>query len=135
MKKSTNIGAMIAAITLGAIISMGCHSTGDRYERSTGQYIDDKALASAVEDALENHPIYKLDEVVVNAYRGTVQLSGFVSSQEQKDEAGEVASQATGALNVENNISIRPGPLQQPEGDATDRQQPSSADQSESTEP
>jgi len=124
MKNSTRTGAVLVAITLGAMGSMGCHSTGDRYERSTGQYIDDKALAKTVKDALENHPVYKLDAVEVSAYRGTVQLSGFVSTQGQKDEAGEVAAQGVGVLKVENNISIRPGPLQQQDGEGTDRQQP-----------
>jgi hypothetical protein len=115
MKTNTRFGALVAAILLGAVASMGCHSPGSRHERSTGQYIDDKGLAKDVRSALKNNPVYKLDEVNVSAFRGTVQLSGFVSIEDQQRRAGEIASDVPGVQNVENNISLTPGPLRQQE--------------------
>jgi hypothetical protein len=115
MKTNTRFGALVAVILLGAVASMGCHSPGSRHERSTGQYIDDKGLAKDVESALKNNPVYKLDEVNVSAFRGTVQLSGFVSIEDQQRRAGEIASEIPGVRSVENNISIKPGPLRQRE--------------------
>jgi hypothetical protein len=115
MKINTRVGALVAAITLGAMASTGCHSTGSTHERSTGQYIDDKGLAKDVRSALKNNPVYKLDEVNVSSFRGTVQLSGFVSIEDQQRRAGEIASEIPGVRSVENNISIKPGPLRQQE--------------------
>lgn len=113
--KITSLNALTVAVMLSAMASIGCHSTGNQYERSTGQMVDDKALASSVKDALKDNPVYKLDEVVVNAFRGTIQLSGFVSTEAQQQRAGEIAEEVIGVQNVENNISIKPGPLRQQE--------------------
>jgi hyperosmotically inducible periplasmic protein len=114
MKKSMHIAGVVALILLGGMAVTGCHSTGSQYERSTGRYIDDKAIEGDVEGALEDNPVYKLDEVTVKAFRGTVQLSGFVSTQEQKERASEIASKVPGVLRVENNISVKMPPFQQP---------------------
>jgi osmotically-inducible protein OsmY len=78
--------------------------------RSTGRYIDDKAIAARVEDALEDDPLYKYDHIRAAVYRGTVQLNGFALNEAQKQRAGEIASHVAGVLSLENNISIAPEP-------------------------
>jgi hypothetical protein len=123
MRITPKIGALLAAVTLGAVASTGCHSTGSRYERSTGQYVDDKAMVRNVEEALENDPVYKLDEVRVTSYRGTVQLSGFVTSEEQLERAGEIAADVPGVQTVDNNVSIKPAPLRQRESTRQEQEQ------------
>ena len=104
---------LVIALAIGAMAWTGCRTVGTEYERSTGQYIDDKTLVSRVQDALKADPVYKLDEVTVHTFRKTVQLSGFVSSQEQKDRAGDIATHVAGVQSVENNLSLKPSPLQQ----------------------
>lgn len=123
MRSSMHIAGVVALILLGGMVTTGCHSTGSQYERSTGQYIDDKAIEGDVETALEDNPVYKLDDVTVEAFRGTVQLSGFVSTQEQKERASEIASNVPGVLRVENNISVKPAPLQQTTGPGAQAEQ------------
>lgn len=110
MKKNLMIACLAACLGLpiaGAIF-FGC-AAGDQYSRSTGEYIDDKALTRRVNGALDDSPQYKLDDVDVKSYRGNVQLSGFVNSEEQKERAGEIARTVEGVLSVANNISIKPG--------------------------
>src|ERR1700722_12364502 len=68
--------------TVAVTTLTGC--AGDQYNRSTGQYIDDKSLTVRVHDALSNNSEYKFDNVNVNIYRGTVQLSGWVNTSDQK---------------------------------------------------
>ncbi len=105
--KLVSVSAMLGvafSLCLGGVA--GCAST--HANRSTGQYIDDKAVTERVKDALENSPVYKLDEVVVTTFRGTVQLSGFVTTEKQKEQAGKVAQQVPGVKNVENNITVKP---------------------------
>jgi osmotically-inducible protein OsmY len=83
----------------------GC--AGNQYDRSTGQYIDDKSLTVRVHDALHDNPDYKFDDVDVNIFRGTVQLSGFVNLADQKSKAESIAKGVEGVKEVVNNISIK----------------------------
>ncbi len=47
------------------------------------------------------------DDVQVEAADGKVTLSGTVDSQEEKDRIGEIASDAAGEDNVENNLEVK----------------------------
>jgi hyperosmotically inducible protein len=84
----------------------GC--AGSANERSTGQYIDDKTMQHQVRDALSDNAEYKFDNVNVDVYRGTVQLSGFVQNAEQKSKANDIAKSVQGVKDVQNNISLQP---------------------------
>ena len=99
---------MVEPLCLGALIlgSSGCMTADERHGRSAGRYIDDKAIAAEVKDVLEDDPLYKFDQLHVDAYRGTIQLSGFALNDAQKERAREIASSVRGVLGVENNISI-----------------------------
>lgn len=74
--------------------------------RSAGEVVDDKALAERVRTALHGDP-YKFDDVAVVAYKGTVQLSGFVDTGEQKNKAADVAKGIAGVHDVQNDIASR----------------------------
>ena len=97
------LGAGLLATTVMAVT--GC--AGNQYDRSTGQYIDDKSLTMRVHSALGDNPEYKFGDVNVTVFRGTVQLSGFVNTAAQKSQAGEIAKGVQGVKDVENNISIK----------------------------
>jgi len=84
----------------------GC--AGDKYQRSTGEYVDDQSLTVRVHDALHDNSEYKFDNVDINVYRGTVQLSGFVNTSDQKDKAKDIVKNVQGVKDVVNNISIKP---------------------------
>jgi hyperosmotically inducible periplasmic protein len=90
----------------------GCST--DSSKRTAGQYIDDKELSHRVSSALRNDPEYKFHDVDVNVYRGTVQLSGFVSTSAQKRRADAIAREVQGITGVENNISVKPTLSQNP---------------------
>ena len=76
-------------------------------ERTAGEAIDDKTLTSRVKDALDADTVHKYPEVKVAAFKGTVQLSGFVNESEQKSRAVEVAKNVAGVKDVENNITVK----------------------------
>ena len=103
---------MCISLTAVAATFSGC--TGDRYSRSTGQYIDDKTLAIRVNSALNGNSEYKLGSVDVKAFRGNVQLSGFVDTQEGKQKAGEIAQNVEGVKSVQNNITVKDNLSQNP---------------------
>src|SRR5262249_18408896 len=58
--------------------------------------------------ALDRAPVFKFTDVKVNTYKGIVQLSGFVETEEQRQNAGEIAEQIPMVREVMNNISLKP---------------------------
>ena len=105
MKTLLSVGmALGVAIAAGTGLA-GC--AGNKYERSTGEYIDDKATAARVKSALGDNKQYKFSDVEVKSFKGTVQLSGFVNTGEQKDKAGDIAKQVNGVREVVNNITVK----------------------------
>jgi osmotically-inducible protein OsmY len=84
----------------------GC-ATGSRYEQSTGERIDDHGISSRVKSALADDPEYKYGGVNVETFKGTVQLSGFVNSGDQKTRAGDLAKQVASVREVVNNITVK----------------------------
>jgi hyperosmotically inducible protein len=94
-------------VALGlVIIATGC--AGNRYDRSTGESIDDRATTSRVKSALGGDTVYKYPDVKVTTFKGRVQLSGFVDSKEQKSKAQELAKNSAGVKEVENSIAVKP---------------------------
>jgi osmotically-inducible protein OsmY len=95
------LGLSTAAVTTFT----GC--AGDKYDRSTGEYVDDKSLTVRVHDALGDNPDYKFDGVNVDVFRGTVQLSGFVNTSDQKSKAADIAKNVQDVKDVVNNITVK----------------------------
>lgn len=110
MKKTLLTTKVLAlALCLGAVpvltVITGC--AGDRYHQSTGEDIDDHGITMRVKDALSNDVQYKYDGVQVMTFKGTVQLSGFVDTSDQKSRAGELAKGVEGVKDVDNNITVK----------------------------
>ncbi len=109
MKRAIQIVAIAACLSVPPLMVVavtGC--AGNRYERSTGQYIDDQGIIVRVKKALSDNPEYKFGDVKVTSFKGIVQLSGFVVTQDQKDRAADIARGVEGVQRVENNISLKP---------------------------
>jgi hyperosmotically inducible periplasmic protein len=94
----------IAPIT-AAVLATGC--AGDRYHESTGESIDDTATTARVKSALGSDSQFKYDDVHVTTFKGTVQLSGFVASNDAKSHAEDLAKNVEGAKSVQNEISLK----------------------------
>ena len=110
MKKNLLTTKVLALVLcLGAVpvltVITGC--AGDRYHQSTGEDIDDHGITSRVKDALSNDAQYKYEGVQVVTFKGTVQLSGFVDTHDQKSRAGELAKGVEGVKDVDNNITVK----------------------------
>jgi hyperosmotically inducible periplasmic protein len=100
--------SLLAALFLGtsaAICLNGC--AGDRYHESTGEGIDDTAITSRVKSALSGDGMYKYPGVKVTTFKGTVQLSGFANSRDEKSHAAELAKSCSGVKDVVNNITVK----------------------------
>jgi hyperosmotically inducible protein len=111
IKKIILVGGMTAVVAL-----TGCESNKESSSnsggRSEGRKIDDNSITSSIKKDLEQAPDYKFNTVDVRTYGGVVQLSGFVDTPEQKNRAGDIASHEQGVAQVQNNISLKPTPMQ-----------------------
>lgn len=110
VNKATTVKLVALIISVAALPVLcgvtGC-STGTQYKQSTGEYIDDHGTSSRVKKALGADPQYKYEGVNVETFKGTVQLSGFVNSKEQRDRAGDLAEKVDGVKEVENKITVK----------------------------
>lgn len=106
MKLSVPLFASVLALTgSAALLQSGCASTATR--QSTGEYVDDAAITAKVKAAFVKDPSVKAMSVSVDTFKGTVQLSGFVNTAEEKARAEQIARTINGVANVQNNISVK----------------------------
>lgn len=96
------LSAMVMMATLGA-----CASDGQ--QRSTGQYIDDKTIATKTKTALLADDVTDGLDINVAVNRQVVQLSGFVNSQAQVEKASEIAHSIAGVKSVNNSLRVQAG--------------------------
>jgi hyperosmotically inducible protein len=98
-----HVSAVLLAVTLTAVA--GCASTTK--QQGTGEFIDDAVITTKVKAAILEDPLTKLLEVKVKTFKGEVQLSGFVSSQESANRAVELARAVKGVTSVKNDMLIK----------------------------
>jgi osmotically-inducible protein OsmY len=97
------IGLMICLVC--SIVVSAC--AGDRTSRSTGQTIDDNAIATKVKSALVADPAVKGSQVEVEVFKGVVQLSGFVDSAASAQRAVTLARNVPGVTEVRNSMIVK----------------------------
>lgn len=98
------LGAALASGT-GLLTIAGCAST--ETQSGTGEYIDDTVITTKVKTAIFNDSSLKSSEINVETFKGVVQLSGFVSSQEDINRAVVVTRRVKGVKSVENNMQVK----------------------------
>lgn len=84
---------------------VGCASTSKH--EGTGEYLDDAAITAKVKAAVFREPTLKSSEINVETFKGVVQLSGFVRSQADIDQAVKVARSVGGVKSVKNDMRLK----------------------------
>ena len=100
-----NIRNALTAFFLAAILlpAAGCSSPPvDTAQMLTDQDITDKAKVAIYSD-----PVTKDSEIYVSTVKGIVHLRGSVGSQAVMDKAVQHARSASGAMGVENELTIK----------------------------
>jgi osmotically-inducible protein OsmY len=103
MKQLKRISAFFIAALM--MTMLGCAST--RTHEGTGEYVDDTAITAKVKTAIFNEPALKSLEINVETFKGVVQLSGFVSSQDNIYRAVQVARGVSGVTSVRNDMRLK----------------------------
>jgi osmotically-inducible protein OsmY len=112
LKKIILVGGMTAVVALTGCETSNKESSNYSGGRSEGRKLDDSTITAAIKKDLEQAPDYKFNTVDVRTYGGVVQLSGFVDTPEQKNRAADIASHENGVAQVQNNISLKPKPME-----------------------
>ena len=99
-KRAIPMLAILAAASL-----IGCASTSK--SEGTGEYVDDSVITAKVKTAILAEPTLKSSEINVETFKGTVQLSGFVSSQDKVDVAIVTAKNVKGVTSVKNDMRLK----------------------------
>jgi hyperosmotically inducible periplasmic protein len=102
--RNKGVALAVAALVLG--LFAGCVATKGE---TAGQYIDDASITTSVKAKLAADNTQTLTRVSVDTVRGTVYLTGIVSSSEAKQRARELAGQVKGVQQVVNNIQVQGG--------------------------
>lgn len=98
-------GMFVVSTALLCLSAVGCAATTTR--DSTGQYIDDSSVTTKVKAALFNDPSLKSEEISVETFKGRVQLSDFVRSKANIEQALVDARSVSGVAAVENDMQLR----------------------------
>lgn len=107
MWKQAKMVLVAAGLAAGiGIFASGCASE-DRVHETAGEELNDATITSRVASALQASSDHKFNDVQVNTFKGSVQLSGFVASGSAKDQAFQVAERVDGVKDVINNITVK----------------------------
>lgn len=97
--RTTLAGILVATLTTGLI---GCSVMSG--ERSADTYASDTATTARVKANLARNDMVPASQVTVNTDKGIVQLSGFVRTKAQADEAERAALNTQGVKSVKNDL-------------------------------
>ena len=97
------IGYLVLLMFVAALAA--CAST--RTHESTGEYVDDSTITTKVKALLAEDDFLKSFQIGVETYKGVVQLSGFVNSQQAVSRAGEIIRSVKGVTSVKNNLIVK----------------------------
>ena len=103
MKKSNIVIRCLVLLMLITLVA--CSST--RTHESTGEYVDDSVITTKVKALLAGDDSLKSFQISVETFKGVVQLSGFVNSQQAADKAGQLARSVNGVKSVKNNLIVK----------------------------
>ena len=79
-------------------------------EESLGEFIDDAATTARVKTALLADSQVSGTDIEVETDKGTVQLSGFVGSDAERERAELLAKTVSGVKAVENDLQLKSEP-------------------------
>jgi osmotically-inducible protein OsmY len=99
--------ALIAAMTAGMLLTAtGCAVT--RGQETVGAYVDDTTVTTQVKARMLENKQVDGTSIRVETLNGTVMLSGFAKSANERNTAESIARGVNGAKAVRNEIAIRP---------------------------
>ena len=104
MNTRVKLTSILAALALAA--ASGCAVT--RGQESVGAYVDDAAITTALKARYVESKDVDASSIHIETLNGTVMLSGFAKSTNEKTTAESLAWKVAGVKQVKNELAIRP---------------------------
>ncbi|WP_022982116.1 BON domain-containing protein [Ideonella sp. B508-1] len=101
-----SVAAALVATAAAVTILPGCAVT--RGQSTVGEYIDDTSVTTAVKAKFVESKAVDAVAINVETLNGTVMLSGFAKSLNEKAEAERLAWTVKGVKAVRNELAVRP---------------------------
>ena len=123
--------ALLVAAALGSSLMAGCAADSERAtpthqpatashpapapagepaaagQQTAGEAVDDAVVTAKVKARLVDDAVTKAYQINVETFKGTVQLSGSVDSEEARLRATELAKNVGGVKDVKNSLQVR----------------------------
>lgn len=96
-------GTLAALLLIGAA---GCAVT--RGQETVGAYLDDTGITTQIKSRFVESKQVDAASISVETLNGTVMLSGFAKSQNERSAAETIARAVSGVKAVRNEIAVRP---------------------------
>jgi len=103
---SKTLSALLVAIAMSGTL-VGC-ATGPR-QQPAEEAIEDGVVTAKVKAKLTEDPVTKALQINVETFKGTVQLSGFVETEQARARALQIAKETAGVRNVKDAMEVRRG--------------------------
>jgi osmotically-inducible protein OsmY len=111
----TTKALLLTAAVLGPAALAGCAATSDEEaqasqtteQQTPGELVDDGVVTAKVKARLVDDPVTKAYQINVETFKGTVQLSGSVDSDEARSRATQLAKDVGGVKDVQNSLQVR----------------------------
>ncbi len=100
---------LLHALGVALVASALAACAGSPTKESTGELIDDTAVTTKVKSRLIGDKDVSALDVRVETFKGTVQLSGFVGSEQERERAAELARSVDGVKEVKNDLRLKRG--------------------------
>lgn len=92
---------------LACVLSLALAGCAADTKKQAVEYFDDTTITTKVKAKLFDDPQTSGFAISVKTYQGTVQLSGFVTSDKEKDRAAELTKGVPGVKSVKNDLIIK----------------------------
>lgn len=97
---------LIALASATALLTLpGCAVT--RGQSTVGSYIDDSTITTQIKARMVENKQVDAASISVETLNGTVLLSGFAKSSEERAMAQKIANGVNGVKSIRNEIAVR----------------------------
>jgi hyperosmotically inducible periplasmic protein len=96
---------LAVAATISLVQLTGCAVARD--QQTVGSYIDDATITTRVKARMAEDKSVSATSISVETLKGTVQLSGFAKSTDERATAERLARSTPGVQAVRNDILVR----------------------------
>ena len=95
------------SVLLAVLLSLALAGCAADTKKQTVEYFDDTTITTKVKTKLFDDPQTSGFAISVKTYQGTVQLSGFVTSDKEKNRAEDLTKTVPGVKTVKNDLIIK----------------------------